>query len=404
VSIFECDQDKIEDAFSHKFFYNPPYDKAINTPIDKFNPHPYWLAYKNQEILITDELSREQATELCAGKKYITFKKDLPILGKVYLFINVDIQNGNDSVVFMRCPRMVVYVKHNNPSRGYSAVFLCDDNRTEKGNDLLKNMEDAAHRTWSKNQLKIDKRPKEKFEQAKQIENEMTKFIEWCLDVVFPTNEDDSDDVELEDFAVPLISENETTNPLIGSLINVKGNDDDVLGAPVDLHVDQTLAKNKLSFIGKAQIIEPKKVKETEEKTEWTDVLKKKKKKRKEKIHNNKYYEEDPEQEEKTIRIEFPVKYRIFSDETTDNQTIYTLIIHSPQEVENAYLTLTPVGETDDKSSDVNIKTSSIGQTQGNVISKVHLIEGKTVIKFTTDNSEEYAFSLITEHDVIIKD
>ena len=43
----------------------------------------------------------------------------------------------------------------------------------------------------------MDKRPQEKIEQAGRIEEEMRKFIRWCLDVVFPASQADSDDVEL---------------------------------------------------------------------------------------------------------------------------------------------------------------------------------------------------------------
>lgn len=73
--VFECNQDKIEDAFAKRFFYNPSYDNVRTNYFDKFNPHPYWLAYRNNDVTITDEYSQEEAIGLCAGKKYICFKR-----------------------------------------------------------------------------------------------------------------------------------------------------------------------------------------------------------------------------------------------------------------------------------------------------------------------------------------
>ena len=406
---FECTKDNIEDVFSSQFFNNPPYDKARTSFFDKFNPNPYWLAYRNNDVTITDESTKEEAIELCAGKKYICFRKELPIIGHTLLYVNVDLERGNDLVLFMRCPRMVVGVQHNSPSRGYSAVFLCDDGRQNKGNELLRNMEDAAHRTWSKRQLRFDKRPQEKIDQAGRIEDEMREFIRWCLDVVFPTNQSDSEDVELEDFTIPLLSDSDTTNPLIGSLINIKGNNDEIKGAPVDIHADSPIPTKSSGFIGKAQVSIPKKVEKNDMKTDLTDGRKKNHHVTpdpysKPKPTGNDSLEEESEGEERIVRVKFPVKYRIYSDEEDGGEILYTLIIHSPQQEEKAYLTLTPVGETDDKSCNVHIQSSSIGEPRENEIAEVPLMEGKNVITFRVDNSGEYAFSLLAEHDVTIKE
>lgn len=395
---FECNQKTIENIFLNRFFNKPAYDNAKNSVFDRFNPNPYWQAYRNNDITISEDFSNEEATKACEGKKYICFKKNLPLLGNTSLFMNVDTQRGNDVVLFMRCPRMVVGAQRNKTFRGYSAVFLCDDK--EKGNKLLRNMEDAAHRTWSRRQLEFDKRPQEMINQAGEIEEEMKKFIISCLDVVFPPNQADSDDVELEEFSMPLISESDTTNPLIGSLINIQGNNEEILGSPANIHPGQPSPSNKPRFIGKAQVKEPQKVKETEKQTDISGGGGGGSKSGKRERH----YEDNPDAEERIVRVKFPVKYRVFSEETSDGQTLYTLIIHSPQKEEKAYLTLTPVGETEDKSCNVHLESSSIGQIKENEISGVPLIEGKNVITFSVDNSGEYSFSLLAEHDIIIKE
>ena len=123
------------------------------------------------------------------------------------------------------------------------------------------------------------------------------------------------------------------------------------------------------------------------------------------KTSGNEDFEEaqDPEIEERIVRVKIHVTYRVFSDEV-NGHIVYTLIIHSPQDEERTYLTLTPVGETDDKSCNVHIQSCSIGQAHENEISNVPLTEGKNVITFSVDNSGEYAFSLLAEHDITIKE
>ena len=114
--------------------------------------------------------------------------------------------------------------------------------------------------------------------------------------------------------------------------------------------------------------------------------------------------EDNPDGEERRVRIKIPVKYRIFSDNNNDNQTIYTLIIHSAQQVDGAFLTLTPIGESDDTNNFVHLQKTTCGIIEGNEISGVSLNKGKNIIHFSVDNQGEYAFSLLTEQEVITKE
>lgn len=399
--LFNCNHSNIEEIFKKRFFYDPPYDKARRNIFENFNPYPYWLAYINRETVINDDISFDEAVEKCAGKKYIWFRKTLPILGKTSLFVNVDLQRGNDVVLFMRCPRMVVKVQRSsNSGRGFSAVFLCDDDRDGKGNQLLRYMEDAAHKTWSKAQLKIDKRPQEMIDKADQIEEEIASFLNDCLNTVFPSNQSDSDEVELEDFSMPIMSDNDSTNPLIGSLVNTQGNDDDIKGAPVDIHQGDMPKRQKPLFISTAQVAVPKKVKESEVETDIKGGGNKKKSKNKGGETN---YDEDPYAEEKIVRVKISVRYRVFADDN-NGQTVYTLIVHSPQRHERVILSLSPVGETEDSNSSVHLQKTSSGIIKGNVITGVSLNNGKNIITFTVDNQGEYAFSLLAEKELTIEE
>lgn len=396
----------IEAIFQDLYFLSPV-DDTRSGYFDRFNPHPFWLAYKNNDVTITEDVPNEEAVDMCSEKKYICFKKELPIIGHSALYINVEPKTSVDMVVFMRCPRMVVAEMHNRSSKGYSAVFLCDDDRENKGNYLLRLMEDAAHRTWSKKQLKFDKRPETMINQAGRIEDEMRTFIRECLDIVFPSNQADSDDVELDDFTIPLNSDELATNPLLGNLIGIPGDNENIKGAPVDVHAGQMGTKKKSLYVGKAQVVDKKRVKKTDNQSETTGGHKTNHPvtpKPHTPSSGNEHFEEDQNSKERVVREKFTVKYRIFSDVDKDGLVQYTLIVHSPITEDKTFITLTPVGESEDNSCNVNIKTSSIGKVRDNEISNVPLVEGKNVITFTVDNEGEYAFSLIAEHDVTYKE
>lgn len=402
----EFTSDNIASIFQDSFFTSTNNDTR-SRHFDNFNPHPFWLAYSNYNVVIEEDMSDEEARELCVGQKYICFQKTLPIIGKTALYLNVDPQNGTDMIIFMRCPRMVVAEQHNRSTKGYSGVFLCDDDGEGKGNILLRQMEDAPHRTWSKKQLRLDKRSKEKIEQAGEIEKEMQEFIRYCLDIVFPSNQAEIDDVELDDFAVPMISDEAAINPLLGDIISIQGDNENVLGVPVDVHAGKVTTTKTSSYIGKAQVIEKKKVRKTKEVTELTGGNKNRhpvNEKPNYPTSGNENFTETNDIQERIVRESFFVKYRIFADEEEGGQTKYTLIIHSPITEENTFLTLTPVGETEDNTCNVHLKTASSGKIRENELSNVSLVEGKNVITFTVDNEGEYAFSLLAEHDVTIKE
>ena len=94
----------------------------------------------------------------------------------------------------------------------------------------------------------------------------------------------------------------------------------------------------------------------------------------------------------------------IFSEQLDNGQVLYTLIIHSEQQEEKAYLTLIPVGETDDKSCNVYLAAASKGKIRENEITGVPLEEGKNIITFSVDTPGEYAFTLLAEHEITIKE
>lgn len=399
----EIKKSNIDEIFRDKYFTSPV-DNVKNKVFDRLNPHPYWLAYKHGASCIVPESTPvEDAIALCIGRTYMKIEEHLPILGKVALYLYVS-PFGNDVIIFVRNPRMMVNVQksRSKQKKGYSAVFVCED---EEGNKLLRKMEDAAHRTWSKSQLKRDNRSEEDVNQAEEIEKEMFAFIEKCLDqIVFPVDNSDEEDIQLEDITMPIISDDDTTNPLLGVLISKQGSDENQKGAPVDIHACQGTSRTAKVFVGQAQTIEKKKVKKTTKKTENTSGgSRSSDDSGSQSTSGAQHYEEDNESEYRLVRRKLKLEsYRVISDIKEDGSTDFTLIVNSSKDIESAYLKLSPVGETADEGS-IQIAQTSEGKAKENEISGISLKQGKNIIIFSLIEEGEYTFTLTAEQDVKVK-
>ena len=399
----EINKSNIEEIFRERFFTSTE-DTVKNNVFDRLNPHPYWLAYKHgSACTVPVDMSVEDAVAHCLGRSYLKIEGNLDILGKVSLYLYLS-QFGNDVIIFARNPRMMVNVQKSRSTqkKGYSAVFVCED---EKGNKLLRRMEDAAHRTWSKSQLVRDNRSKEDVKEAENIEKEMRAFIEKCLDqIVFPVDNSDEEDIQLEDITMPIISDDESTNPLLGVLISKQGTDDNQKGAPVDINAGEGTSGTSKVFVGQAQTIEKKKVKKTTKKSGTTaGGSKSSSSGGGESTSGAQEFEEDNEGSFKLVRRKLKLNsYRVISDTNEDGSTDFTLIVNSPRDVEKAYLKLSPVGETADEGS-IQIAQTSKGKVIENEISGISLKEGKNEILFSLSEEGEYTFTLSAEQDVKVK-
>ena len=67
-------------------------------------------------------------------------------------------------------------------------------------------MENADHKKWEKEKFKKTK-DQEKYERANAIEEEMNAFLRKCVQIMFPQNESEEEDVSFEEFMMPAISE-----------------------------------------------------------------------------------------------------------------------------------------------------------------------------------------------------
>lgn len=153
--IFEINADNLFE-WAEKCFESPDDTKTYFS-----NPRPYMDCFHN------------------AGKDFnhMKFEKVMPVLGKVELYLTRT-KTGSDTFVCMRSPLMMVKTQRNRTNYGFYGVFLCRD---EKGNEVLRSMEEGSHTQWDyKNCSDVQDR-----ETAKVAEDEIKIFLDECIANVF---------------------------------------------------------------------------------------------------------------------------------------------------------------------------------------------------------------------------
>ena len=93
-----------------------------------YNPRPYFDAVRFANT----------------SSKYWLIEDSLPLLGHVCFYV-FKCKGAVDKIAYMRAPQMLVYSQKNKTNYGMYGVFYCD---SEKGNDMLRNMENPAHTEW----------------------------------------------------------------------------------------------------------------------------------------------------------------------------------------------------------------------------------------------------------------
>lgn len=145
---------KIEEYFVGQLESGAP------TEIESWNPKSYLKAIKYAKT----------------SDQYLVFEETLSTIGNVKLYVYLDKGLPNRTSYF-RTPRMVVFKRTNRKVNGYSAVFVCDN---EKGNEMLRLMENPAHNEW-----KLDNYPKDEGKVNSDVrkgDNEISDFINRTLE------------------------------------------------------------------------------------------------------------------------------------------------------------------------------------------------------------------------------
>jgi hypothetical protein len=144
----------IDDYFKNEFEHGGAND------IETWNPKPYYKAVKYAHN----------------SDQFQLFEEELDTIGKVRLYVYLE-KGLPNRVSYFRTPRMVVFKRTNGKVNGYAAVFICD---SEKGNEILRLMENPAHNEWKKENYPKEEGTVSKI--AKRAEAVISDYINAKLD------------------------------------------------------------------------------------------------------------------------------------------------------------------------------------------------------------------------------
>ncbi len=155
-------------------FFPEREDDAIRNHFYKLNPRPYAAAYLHAG----------------ASEQFRLITGDLSQLGSVKLYINTNNSSNRDKAIYMRKNKMVIQTGMLRSHYGVYCVFVCE---SDKGNQLLRKLENASHDKWDKSNYTTNNIPNEDGKEAlKEIEN----FIEGSLRSIFDRENDGAIEVD----------------------------------------------------------------------------------------------------------------------------------------------------------------------------------------------------------------
>lgn len=157
--------DSLEELLTRNFDERRPDKKGDS------NPWPYYRAYINGEIL----------------------EEKFPVLGQVKLYLLAG-DNYPSRISYIRKTGMVIQKKGQSATSSYAGVFLCEN---DKGNEILKKMENPSHDEWNSDNAQESHFATE----AQEAEKEMHSFIRNSINNFFASSNTESLNVGgLEEF------------------------------------------------------------------------------------------------------------------------------------------------------------------------------------------------------------
>lgn len=350
-----------------------------------YNPRPYFDAVRFANT----------------SSKYWLIEDSLPLLGHVCFYV-FKCKGAVDKIAYMRAPQMLVYSQKNKTNYGMYGVFYCD---SEKGNDMLRNMENPAHTEWKATNWRSRGRQNG---MGRQVLRELDEFINDSLNKIFslkdkiaidikgledflyiPTSFDD-DDLEVED--MPESIEGKPTGYLQdeGSSYTTdipKSEDNSTVmpkpNPPSTGHVLINKSTNATNETGGKLLAGHG---EAEKKPDSQGI---------QKPGNASETKTENEKGEKGL-FATPIKipYRTFS-QVEAGKIYHYVVLHPREEVGNVRLHFYAVGEESDE--ELQVEESNIGNVSGNIVRDVHLPEGRLRLRVRFTDNMKHSIKLAAE-------
>ncbi len=326
---------------------------------------------------------------------FLCFKDELETLGSVELYVYLEKGLPNRTAYF-RKPKMVVFKKGTRKINGYAAVFICEN---DKGNEILRLMENPSHSVWEKENYPQDKGNPAKT--ARDALREIENFINKNLESLAKTNPNKKINIwGLEEYLfIPedLLENDEKLEGAGNASSNVYG---DRSGGISDIETGSTTTDKKCPIRIKPTINPKSPIKE-EKKFEMEAEG--------EKIGTiyvpnpspNPHPEPSPKpiplqgkenDEGKSARIPIKIGLRVLA-QSEGNQLYHILILISDRQIENAQLELF-VGADDGGENGIDINFCDLGSPIGNLINNVSLSRGSNKIKVRFSDNLRHSVKL----------
>jgi hypothetical protein len=359
-------------------------DDAIRNHFYKLNPRPYAEAYRQAGL----------------SDNFRLIKKDLPLLGGVKLYVNINPSCNRDKIIYMRKNKMVIQTEMLRNHYGVYCVFICE---SDKGNELLRKLENASHDKWDKFNHVVNNVPCEEGKEAlKEIEN----FVQTSLRSIFDRESNGTIEVEgLSDYL-------SLSESLLDKMDALSSMESDVLfGLPTGLSTSKETGSTTTIQTGMAPNKQPQlpsliisseggtgttisgtdnpdTIHSSPNSTKSNRELKPKEPKPKKPRNSKKSLMKDVDGNIEPLTIQSRMIAQF-----NDGVWWHHLILHSNRDVSKIRLYLKASGE--DSTADISIAeaVSSDGElfkAAGDIISDVDLVKGKNVIRVRMEDNMKY--------------
>lgn len=366
----EINSENISDLIM-QYFTNDRDDKNRS---ENYNPRPYFDAVKNAGL----------------NSHYVTITQDIPVVGKVTLFIK-KVKDAKDKVAYFRSPRMLVFSKQFQTSYGCYCVFFCDN---PSGNELLRELENAAHKEWEPSNMEVNSAL------GRHAMLSIKEFISNSLESIFASDSDSplgisglEEFLYIEDDMLPSEDEEIKNNPFFGAITG-EFTDEGTSMTSVLNPIQPKVHPNPQAKQGHV-VAKKKTTAKSDSGGELGGNEKHPASNRKNEIPapGNKPKLESDDGAEGTYHEFIPVRYKVIASSNPKGKMEHTIILYSPREIEDAMLELIVVCEQDTEILD--IFDSQEGDFNGNQIFGLHLNKGRNDITFQFEDN--------MKHPVILK-
>lgn len=363
----------------HKFFPENG-DDAIRNHFYKLNPRPYADAYR------------------LAGtaENFQIIEKDLPILGQVKLYVNIDPDCNRDKIIYMRKNKMVIQTEMLRNHYGAYCVFICV---SERGNELLRKLENASHDKWDKSNYTVNNVP---CEDGKEALKEIDNFVQESLRSIF--DRETNGTIEVEGLSEYLAS----SESLLDEIDSLSGkSSDELFGLPTETPSDKETGSSTTTTSGASENKQPRQpsiliTTEDESGAAINDsgstesrppviikpqnVIREPKPKKPKNNRNSALSDSTGNVEALTLQARMIAQY-------SDGAWWHHLMLYSNREASKVRLNLKASGEEAASVISIAEAISQDGvllKTAGDMIAGIDLVKGKNVIRIRMEDNMKY--------------